>query len=697
MSGFKLIAIKTGIKPKRTFEVLSTGVKLDHFKNLEPNTIYPFYSNYNFPLNDFKEVLLIESKCVDLYSIKSNDKNISININAIVGNNGSGKSSLIELLYWANYNIGCTLKLLKAETRNKTLSPYKFIDLQILYSINEKELINIVFKDGLIYKEYLEIREDKYYSIGEMVPVLESSDLHDFFYSIVVNYSHYALNSNEVGDWIIPLFHKNDGYQTPIVLNPMRTKGIIDINKENRLLMRRLQGNLLEDIGDLQPEESLRNIANDKIAFSFKLIYNAQHYPFSPLEESKNNKVTHQLIKSIEKHFDFIISNEDINDNYFCNISINYIYEKLIKISNNYRPYKKYRDEKSIKYVDAYIRRIKESNSHIIFKVKGAILYLKYYKFLLGDNFYLSEKEFKIEINDLSKKIKNIREKELDVFINTFIMAPPAFFNSEIVLSNETSFNSLSSGEKQKIHSLSSIIYHLINLNSVKDEEVKDDKEENYFSYPFVNIILDEIELYYHPEWQRKYIQDLIDSIAKIPFENINNIEGINISFLTHSPYILSDIPSSNTLRLKKGKPHNINLSEETFGANIHNLLANDFFMEYGFMGELAKKRIEETILFLNYKIYEKKLQDIDNNINVVQDNDEIDFLKLKNESLKNQVKILDKDYHKKIINLIGEPIIKNKLQKMYFDVFQEDDRDNIKNEILSLAQKAGLDINFNN
>ena len=33
----------------------------------------------------------------------------------------------------------------------------------------------------------------------------------------------------------------------------------------------------------------------------------------------------------------------------------------------------------------------------------------------------------------------------------------------------------------------------------------------------------------------------------------------------------------------------------------------------------------------------------------------------------------------------------------MYFDVFQEDDRDNIKNEILSLAQKAGLDINFNN
>jgi hypothetical protein len=33
----------------------------------------------------------------------------------------------------------------------------------------------------------------------------------------------------------------------------------------------------------------------------------------------------------------------------------------------------------------------------------------------------------------------------------------------------------------------------------------------------------------------------------------------------------------------------------------------------------------------------------------------------------------------------------------MYYDAFQEDDRNNIKEEILSLAQKAGLDIKFNN
>jgi energy-coupling factor transporter ATP-binding protein EcfA2 len=696
MDNFKIIAVKTGEKPKRTFEVLSTGVKLDYFKNLEPKTIYSFYSNYTFPLNDFKEILFEDSLDIDLYSLKSTNSNLAININAVVGNNGSGKSTLIELLYWANYNIGCTLKLLRAETRNKTLSPYKFIDLQILYSINKEELVNIIFKDGLIFKEYLKYSNEKYSPTGKIVPVVDGSDLSDFFYSIVVNYSHYALNSYEVGDWIIPLFHKNDGYQTPIVLNPMRTEGIIDINKENRLLMRRLQGNLLEQIDELKIEDSLRNIGNGKIVTGFRFKYNPQHYPFTPLEEPKDIKLTKLLVTAINKHFKIKITDEDINSNYFVNISINYIIEKLIKISKNYSPYKKYRDDKSIKYINSFIERIKNSNSHIIFKVKGAILYLKYYKFIFGDNFILSDQEYLIDINILSDKIKEIKERESSIFINTFIMAPPAFFNSEIILGDDTLFSALSSGEKQRIHSTSSIIYHIINLNSVKDDEVLEDNDINYYNYPYVNIILDEIELYYHPEWQRKYIHDLLDNISKITHENIKNIKGINISFLTHSPYILSDIPASNTLRLKKGKPQYSEKKEETFGSNIHNLLANDFFMDNGFMGEVAKTKIEETIIYLNFKIVEKNLNSGNENLDEFQDKNENESLRIKFLSLREKLKNDNKLYHKKVIDLIGEPIIKNKLQEMYYEVFNEEDKKNIKEEILIMAQKAGIDVKFN-
>ena len=39
--------------------------------------------------------------------------------------------------------------------------------------------------------------------------------------------------------WIEALFHKNDGYRTPIVLNPFRERGNIDINVETELAEQR--------------------------------------------------------------------------------------------------------------------------------------------------------------------------------------------------------------------------------------------------------------------------------------------------------------------------------------------------------------------------------------------------------------------------------------------------------------------------
>ena len=66
-----------------------------------------------------------------------------------------------------------------------------------------------------------------------------------FCYSIAVNYSHYALNSKNMGDWIRLLFHKNDGYQTPLVITPMRTDGNFDINNEMGFAKARLLSNVM--------------------------------------------------------------------------------------------------------------------------------------------------------------------------------------------------------------------------------------------------------------------------------------------------------------------------------------------------------------------------------------------------------------------------------------------------------------------
>lgn len=78
-------------------------------KNLNPDYIYKFHNNYIFldknrkEINNDSDVYYVKTKTnnfSELYNIKTNDDHqIEINISAIVGKNGSGKSSLLELHY----------------------------------------------------------------------------------------------------------------------------------------------------------------------------------------------------------------------------------------------------------------------------------------------------------------------------------------------------------------------------------------------------------------------------------------------------------------------------------------------------------------------------------------------------------------------------------------------------------------------
>ena len=69
--------------------------------------------------------------------------------------------------------------------------------------------------------------------------------------------------------------------------------------------------------------------------------------------------------------------------------------------------------------------------------------------------------------------------------------------------------------------------------------------------------------------------------------------------FATHSPFILSDIPVSNTLRIDDGNVQEVPIVN-TFGANIYDLLADNFFMKEGFVGSFAMKKISEVLYYIN-------------------------------------------------------------------------------------------------
>lgn len=114
-------------------------------------------------------------------------------------------------------------------------------------------------------------------------------------------------------------------------------------------------------------------------------------------------------------------------------------------------------------------------------------------------------------------------------------------------------------------------------------------------------MILDEIEICFHPEYQRKFIHKLLSVLHRT---GVSDAFGINVLIVTHSPFILSDIPQKNIMYLKEG--HQMTEDElETEGvtnpfcANINDILHQSFFLEKGFTGEFAKKKVLSLAKYL--------------------------------------------------------------------------------------------------
>jgi len=157
---------------------------------------------------------------------------------------------------------------------------------------------------------------------------------------------------------------------------------------------------------------------------------------------------------------------------------------------------------------------------------------------------------------------------------------------------------SLSRGEENFI----SFFASLYTKNLLKYTDTKIEK----------NIILtiDEGELTFHAQWQKKYI----NYIVKFLEDNYSE-KNIHIIFTTHSPLLLSDIPKQNVIFLDKEKNGNCKVlnhdevlsKEQTFGANIHTLLSDSFFMEDGLMGEFAKNKIRTIKVAHRYIVHRHK------------------------------------------------------------------------------------------
>ncbi len=112
-------------------------------------------------------------------------------------------------------------------------------------------------------------------------------------------------------------------------------------------------------------------------------------------------------------------------------------------------------------------------------------------------------------------------------------------------------------------------------------------------------LLIDEVDLYMHPEWQQKFIKNLIEEINE-QFQG----HSVQIVLATHSPLCLSDIPRENCIYLNRinGQCAVVPRKKmnQTFGRDIYSLLDNAFFMDAISMGSFASDYINQIIKRIN-------------------------------------------------------------------------------------------------
>lgn len=418
-----------------------------------------------------------------------------------------------------------------------------------------------------------------------------------------------------MGKWIERLFHKNDAYHTPIVINPMRTNGDIDINIENDLAQSRILTNLVDQ--KLKQKQIVKGKVVEKIQFSipFKKLDKNIYYisngespmlPVQPIPSLKIIKIpedyqeVHDLPSGARIFGFFGITEIQVSLGGLDATAVEkYIFRKMFKIARTYSQFSPFLNKfdsskEEIFNLEGFVEALKKDKTHKTLKLRQLINVLKYGILSEGLGDEIGESDLKwheglleLKFSDYARLVNRAYNRALanapEEKHDLIEFVPNGYFVPKVRFKNEGKFESLSSGEQQYYNAINTIVYHVLNLDSIKRH------------YSRVNILFDEVELYFHPEFQRTFISDVINAMNNL---KLVNIKEVNILFSTHSPFILSDIPSSNILRLENGKPSNKDF-EQTFGANIHDLLANDFFLSNGFMGEFAKETIEDLIGFL--------------------------------------------------------------------------------------------------
>lgn len=214
------------------------------------------------------------------------------------------------------------------------------------------------------------------------------------------------------------------------------------------------------------------------------------------------------------------------------------------------------------------------------------------------DNIRMSKKIsefFDFEIFEIIEKLKSIKRANFNLADFPIVFG---YENSNEVISLLKDLRKnglLKYGFEVRWDSISSGQLARLNMFGRLYKSIMTGGESFYF-------LLDEADIYLHPEWQRTFMSDLNLFLSRI--RQMKNIKDIHVVLTTHSPIMISDFYREQVYLFKDLGNEKVLLksSARTFGANLYDLYNDEFFINRP-VGEIAKKEIDERFDYISKNI----------------------------------------------------------------------------------------------